>query len=140
MGSRTRAERLSWEHLVHSFQRSFLQNVLEKRMRLESVEHCKRSKSSECSREEEQQEHENREQQPRKRSKSIPRCKPARLNNRGWALARALRARARPFELEATPSFLPADNRGWAAERALGRLRWEHLAHSFQRSFTQNVF
>ena len=108
MGSRTRAERLSWEHLVHSFQRSFLQNVLEKRVRLGNVEHCKRIKSSESSGEEEQQEHENREQQPRKRSKSIPSCKPASVDNRGWALARALRARARPFEVGASRSFLPA--------------------------------
>ena len=103
-------------------------------MRLESVEPCKRSKSCESSGEEEQQEHENREQQPRKRSKSIPSCKPARLNNRGWALARALRARARPFELEATPSFLPADNRGWALARAL-RARARPFEVGASRSF-----
>ena len=65
-------------------------------MRRESVEHCRRSKRRKSSGEEEEQEHEHQEEQQRKTSKSIPSRKPARLHNRGWALARALRAHARP--------------------------------------------
>ena len=45
---------------------------------------------------EERPEHEHREERQGKRSKSIVNRKPARLYDRGWALARALRARARP--------------------------------------------
>ena len=65
-------------------------------MRRESVEHCRRSKRRKSSGEEEEQEHEHQEEQQRKTSKSITSRKPARLDIRGWALARALRARARP--------------------------------------------
>ena len=65
-------------------------------MRRESVEHCRRSKRRKSSGEEEEQEHEHQEEQQRKTSKSITSHKPARLDIRGWALARALRARARP--------------------------------------------
>ena len=67
-----------------------------KRVRRESVEHCRRSKRRKSSGEEEEQEHEHQEEQQRKTSKSITSHKPARLDIRGWALARALRARARP--------------------------------------------
>ena len=76
-----------------------------KRERRERVKHCKRSKSRKSSGEEEEQEQRHREQQDRKRSQSIPSCKPASLDNRGWALARALRARARPFEVGASRSL-----------------------------------
>ena len=79
-----------------------------KRERRESIKHCKRSKSRKSSGEEEEQEQRHREQQDRKRSQSIPSCKPASLGNRGWALARALRARARPFGVGASRSFLAA--------------------------------
>ena len=57
-------------------------------------------------RREDEQEHEYGEEQQRKRTKSITSCKPARLDNRGWALARALRARARPFEVGASRLLL----------------------------------
>ena len=61
-----------------------------------SVKHCKQSKSCKSNGEEREQEHEHRAEQQRKTSKSIHSCKLARLDDRVWALARALRARARP--------------------------------------------
>ena len=67
-----------------------------KRERLKSVEHCRRKKRRKSIGKEERPEHEHREEQQGKRSKSIVSRKPARLYNRGGALARALRARARP--------------------------------------------
>ena len=61
-----------------------------------SVEHCRRKKRRKSIGKEERPEHEHREEQQGKRSKSSVSRKPARLYNRGGALARALRARARP--------------------------------------------
>ena len=61
-----------------------------------SVKHCKQSKSCKSNGVEREQEHEHRAEQQRKTSKSIHSCKLARLDDRVWALARALRARARP--------------------------------------------
>ena len=61
-----------------------------------SVKHCKQSKRYKSNGEEREQEHEHRAEQQRKTSKSIHSCKLARLDDRVWALARALRARARP--------------------------------------------
>ena len=61
-----------------------------------SVKHCKQSKSCKSNGEKREQEHEHRAEQQRKTSKSIHSCKLARLDDRVWALARALRARARP--------------------------------------------
>ena len=68
-----------------------------KRERLKSVEHCRRKKRRKSIGKEERPEHEHREEQQGKRSKSSVSRKPARLYNRGGALARALRARARPL-------------------------------------------
>ena len=67
-----------------------------KRERPESVEHCMRKKRRKSIGKEERPEHEHREEQQGKSRKSIVSRKPARLYNRGGALARALRARARP--------------------------------------------
>ena len=67
-----------------------------KRERPESVEHCMRKKKRKSIGKEERPEHEHREEQQGKRSESIGSSQPARLYNRGGALARALRARARP--------------------------------------------
>ena len=65
-----------------------------KRERPKSVEHCRRKKRRKSIGKEERPEHEHREEQQGKRSESIGSRKPARLYNRGGALARALRARA----------------------------------------------
>ena len=70
-------------------------------------------------RREDEQEHEYGEEQQRKRTKSITGCKPARLDNRGWALARALRARARPFEVGASRSLKARILRGFRGSQAL---------------------
>ena len=61
-----------------------------------SVKHCKQSKRYKSNGEEREQEHEHRAEQQRKTSKSIHSCKLAKLDDRVWAFARALRARARP--------------------------------------------
>jgi len=68
-----------------------------KRERRKNVEHCRRQKRRKSIGKEERPEHEHREEQQGKRSKSSVSRKPARLYNRGGALARALRARARPL-------------------------------------------
>ena len=60
------------------------------------MEHCIRKKRRKSIGKEERPEHEHRKEQYGKRSKSIVSRKPARLYNRGWAFARALRARAQP--------------------------------------------
>ena len=70
-----------------------------KREKRESVEHCWRKKRRKGIGKEESPEYEHRTEQYGKRSKSIVSRKPARLYNRGWALARALRARAQPVRV-----------------------------------------
>ena len=65
-----------------------------KRERQGSVEHCRPKKRRKSIGKEERPEHEHREEQQGKRSESIGSRNPARLYNRGGALARALRARA----------------------------------------------
>ena len=95
-----------------------------KRERRESVKHCKRSKSRKSSGEEEEQEQRHREQQDRKRSQSIPSCKLASLDNRGWALARALRARARPFEVGASRSLSFSFSPKWVQHGSKMAPKW----------------
>ena len=89
------ARSASWDHFSPKTEETWL-SWNGKRERLKSVEHCRRKKRRKSIGKEERPEHEHREEQQGKRSKSSVSRKPARLYNRGGALARALRARARP--------------------------------------------